>query len=421
MALGMPVAMSFGAGAIVVLSLYNVDPTWAVSQALAILSGFNFLALPAYILLGAIIGASGMAKRLSDFTTAVVGRLKGGLGIAIIMANGVFGAMSGSALSALAGMGKAFLPDMENAGYPKSYAIALMIPSAVLSCLIPPSGFMIIFGFLGELSIAKCFLAGAIPGIILMVFLIATHLVMSSRIPTLYIPPKVSLGVRFKAIAKTFYRNGLTLLIPVLVLGSIYGGFSSVVESAGLGVLFALIISVLIYRTLTIKMAGHLLVDVSKLVGSIFAIFLFFMVLSRVLIVGQVSDTILAFMLTISTNKWVLMAFLNILMLFMGMIMDDSSTCVVATIILLPIARAIGFNPYHFAAIATVNLELGLITPPVAPLLYLGGRIAGDMPLSKYVKPVLVFLATSFIPTLLITIFIPKVATFLPSIFSRGG
>ena len=421
MLIGLPVGLCFGAGAIILLPLAGIAPQWAMSQSFHLLSSFAFLCLPLYILLGTTLGFSGMARRISDFASNLVGWVRGGLGVAIIIANAMFGAMSGSALAALAGIGKAFLPDMERGGYPSSYAIAILIPSAVLSCLIPPSGFMIVFGFMGRLSIAKCFLAGVIPGLILMFFLSVIHLVLCRNIPTIHVPPKISFGKRVVGMSKSVYRNFLTLLIPIIVLGVIYGGFGTPTESAAIGTVYAAILALFVYRTLTLRQGARVLTETSKLVGSILILFFFFIVLSRVLIIEQVSDALLDLMMTISTNKWVLMGMLNILMLFMGMIMDDASTTIIGSVILLPVAVSIGFNPYHFVAIACVNLELGLITPPVAPLLYLGGRLAGDMPLSQYIKPVLWFILFGFLPTLLLVLFIPGLSTFLPQLFARGG
>ena len=168
-------------------------------------------------------------------------------------------------------------------------------------------------------------------------------------------------------------------------------------------------------------MTAHALADTARLVGSILILLFFFTCLSRGLIIGRISESLLGIMMAVSTNKWVLMGLLNLLMLLMGMIMDDGSTGVIAAIIMLPMAKSIGFHPYHFAAIATVNLEFGMITPPVAPLLYLGGRVAGDMPLGQYIKPVLLFLLFCFLPTLILTMFIPELSTFLPAVFTRHG
>ena len=417
MILGVPVGMCFGAGAIILLGIYHIDPAWAVMQALHLKTAYVLLTFPLYILLGGIIGRSGMAKRIAEFFSSLMSRIKGGMGVTVIVANAVFGALSGSALASLAGIGRALLPELEREGYPKSYAVSLLIPSSVLSCLIPPSGYMIIFGFLGRMSIVSLFLAGAVPGVILACFLIITHLVMSRNI--VGVPPNPGFRVYFDRVRKTTKSGIFCLLIPVVVLGSVYGGFATVTESAAIASIYTFGLAFFIYRTINIRDTFGVVRDSARLLGSVTLLLFFFFTLSRVLVIEQVSEQLLGWMLTVSTNKWVLMGMLNVLMLFMGMVMDDSSTIVIAAVILLPIAQSIGFEGYHFAAIGAVNLELGLITPPVAPLLYLGGHIAGDMPLRDFIKPVAWFLLCAFLPTLLLTIFFPQIALFLPSLLGR--
>jgi len=419
MILGVPVGMTFGAGALILLTIYHIDPAWAILQALHLKTTYVLLTFPLYILLGGIIGRSGMAKRIADFFSSLMVKIKGGLGVTVIIANAVFGALSGSALASLAGIGKALLPEVERGGYPRSYAIAMLIPASVLSCLIPPSGYMIIFGFLGRMSIVSLFLAGALPGVVLACFLIITHLVMSRNL--IGAPPKVDFRTYAKNVRKTGSSSFFALLIPIVVLGSVYGGLTTVTESAALAAIYSFLIGFLLYRTLSLRDTFEVTRDSAKLLGSLTILLFFFFTLSRVLIIERVSEQLLEWMLTITANKWLLMGMLNVLMFFMGMVMDDGSTIVITSVILLPIAKAIGFDGFHFAAIACVNLELGLITPPVAPLLYLGSHIAGDMPLGEFVRPLMWFIICAFLPTLLLTMFIPQLSLFLPALLARGG
>src|SRR6056297_3256182 len=181
MVIGVPIAFAFGGGGILLLLLFDIQPLWAMNQSLQLISAFTLLAAPLYVLLGTVINNGGMAHRIIDVAGAFLGRIKGGAGIAVIVANAFFGAMSGSAMAALGGIGRAFLPVMEKRGYPSSYAISILIPSAVLSLLIPPSMNMIMFGFLGRMSIARCFLAGIIPGLLLMFFFSITHLIIARK------------------------------------------------------------------------------------------------------------------------------------------------------------------------------------------------------------------------------------------------
>ncbi len=417
MILRVPIAFSFGVGGMVMMLLFGVDPQWAVSGAFKILMSFAFLTLPLYLLLGSVAGTTGIAERISKFVVSSIGRVKGGLGAAVIVTNGVFGAISGAAISALAGIGKAFVPEMEKEGYPRPYVAALLVCSAVLAILIPPSGNMIVFGFMARMPISLCFLAPLIPGLVLMVFLSATHFVMCRRIPSIHVPPKVSFRKYSSEVMKSGYSSSLCLLLPVIILSGIYGGFVTPMEAASVGVFYIIIVG-FIYRTMTLRRFANNLFETGMVIGCIVALIFFFLVISRILILERVSDAILAWMMSISTNKWVLMGMLNILMIFLGMTMDDYSATMIVAIILLPVAKSIGFDPYHFAGIAGLNIGLGLITPPVAPLLYFAEVILG-VPLYTYIKPVFYYIIFAYLPALIVTIFVPALSTTLPYLFAK--
>jgi C4-dicarboxylate transporter DctM subunit len=417
MILQVPIGFAFGAGGLLLMFIFDVDPLWAVPTAFKLLMSFSFLALPLYLLLGSIAGVSGIAGKICDLVVSLIGRLKGSLGIAVIVTNGIFGAISGAAMSALAGIGKAFLLPMEKEGYPRGHIAALLVASAVLALLIPPSGTMIIFGFMARLPISLCFLAPIIPGLILIALLSATHLWMCRHIPTIHVMPTVSFRTYIRGAMKKGSSASFGLLLPVLVLGGIYGGLYTPSEAAGIGVFYAAIVGLFIYRALTLRQLAKNLLETGIIIGSIVALFFFFIIIGKIFIIENVSDSILTWMMAISTNRLVLLGMLNILMLLMGMIIDDASAMMISAIILLPIATSIGVDPYHFAAIAAVNLGLGLITPPVAPLLYLAEAITG-VQLHVYIKPVFYYIIFAYMPTLIITIIFPPLSTVLPHLFA---
>ncbi len=418
MVIGVPIAFAFGAGGLILLYRFNVDPQWATMQGLNLISAFTLLAAPLYVLLGSIINKSGMAERIIEVADAFLSRIKGGIGIGVIVANAFFGAMSGSAMASLGGLGRAFLPVMERQGYPLAYGISILIPSAVLSLLIPPSSNMIVFGFIGRLSIARCFLAGIVPGLILMTFLSITHLIIFRfYCPNAVIPEKVSFKEQIGVIGKSIWKNSLTLAVPVVVLGVIYGGIATPTESAAIGALYCLIIGLFVYKTIKINEVGEIFFDSAKVIGSIMLLVFFFLVLSRVLIIERVSEQLLELMMRITTNKYGLMSLICVFLLFLGMIIDDGSVAIISSILLLPIAKKIGFDPYHFMVIVVLLSGAGLITPPVAPLLYFGGYLAGNIPLKSFAVPVLLFLIGGFLPTLILVIIFPGLATYLPYVF----
>ncbi len=409
--LGVPIAFSFGVGTIILFYVTGISPVWAFSTSFSLLSSFVFLALPMYILLGQIVNASGIAKVLANWFISLV-PIRGGLGVAAVWTNGVFGAMSGATMPALAGIGSAVLPVMEEQGYPKPYSIGLLIPSATLSALIPPSGAMILFGFMGNLPIASTFLAPFFPGLIAMALLSIIVLISSHKISTIKVPPRVSA----KAQARLIYLNTKTafwaLLLPVFCLGGIYAGIYTPVEAAAVGAFYATLISFVVYRTLNFRSFCRCLLNTAILAGSIVIMIFVFSTLTRILIVLQVTEAIVAVINQLSTNLYVQILLLNLLMLLMGTIMDDSSAILMSAIVLLPVAISLGIDPFHFAAMVGTNMVIALITPPVGALLYLGGHIA-KLPLSDYIKPTMMFTGALLL-VLLLTMYIPWLSTFLP-------
>jgi len=422
--LEVPVFYAFGLGTLFLVLINGIDPVWAFSSSFNMLQSFVFLCLPLYILLGIVVDGSGVAYRLCSWLTTLVGRFRGGLGVAVVLTNAIFGAISGASLSALAGIGSALLPSLEKEGYPKEYSIALLIPSATLSLLIPPSGSMILFGFMGNLPITFCFLAPVLPGMIMIVFLSLVHLLMCRKISTIKStssreavvanPGHFGLPNQLREILQATRKAGWGLAIPLICLGGIYAGIYTPTEAAATATVYTIIIGFVAYRTLTVvKLKSHLL-KAASVTSSIVVLIFIFTALSKVLIVTRVSEEMLQVMLDISGgNRWVQLGMLNLLMLFMGMVMDDSSAMVVSAIVLLPVAKGLGIDPYHFAAMAGVNLAIGIITPPVAALLYLGGHIAG-LPVNAYIKPVMCYILFAMLPTLLLTIFVPALSTYLP-------
>lgn len=416
MLMEIPIFYAFGLGTLGLIFLNDIDPAWAFSGAFDMVQSFVFLCLPLYILLGILVDASGVATRLCDWFISIVGRFRGGLGVAVVLTNALFGAISGASLSALAGIGSALLPSMEKEGYPKSYSIALLIPSATLSLMIPPSAGMIIFGYMGKIPITYCFLAPLLPGLIMTFLLITVHLVMCRKIDTIKVSEKTTIQNQMKEISRTSKRAGWALVIPVLCLGGIYAGLYTPTEAAATTTVYTILIGFFIYRTLTRKKFKNHLLAAASTTSSIVILIFIFSALSKVFIIAQVSEAMLELMLTISVNPIVQLCLLNVILFIMGMIMDDSSAIMISAIVLLPVAKSLGIDPYHFAAMTSVNLAMGIITPPVAALLYLGGHIA-QLPVNQYIRPVMMYLLFAMLPTLLLTMFVPSLTTFLPNLF----
>lgn len=419
MFMGVPVAYSFALAGFLLCGIYDIGITGAISASFSRLSAFAFMALPLFIILGSLMNQGGLARRLIDFVAALVGRKKGGLGIILILTNTIFGAICGVASSALAAIGGMMIPEMEKKGYPRGYSTGMAISSSVLSLLIPPSTSMIIFGIAAKLPIPLLFMATIIPGLILTILLCIMNNVMVRKIPTIQDLPEISRLERKREISKTGKRAVFVLFLPILIFIGIYGGMFTPTEAAAVAVIYALIIGIFVYRELNLNILWNSLVDAGKMTGSVFLVFFFFLLLSRILVLNNIPNLLVNFLFSISTNRNILLLMLNIILLLTGMFMDDASGLVLAAIIYLPAAQAIGVHPIHFGAICGVNLGMGLITPPVAPLLYLGGSVGGNLELKDYYKVPIYSLLFAYLPVVLLTTYIPALSMTLPNFFMK--
>lgn len=409
--LRVPVGFSFAIGALVLCTIYGISITGALTAGLSIITKFALLALPLFAFLGAVMSCSGLARRLIDFIYSIVGRIRGGLGVALVCTNTVFGAISGSASAAVIALGPIFIPQMERKGYPRGHSTAFLIASSVLSLLIPPSGNSIFFGVIAGVSVVLLFAATLVPGLILTILLSIIQVIMARKLPDIEVPPKIS----FREIAKTGKRTFFTLLLPLIILGGIYSGIFTPTEAAAVSVVYAIAISWFIYRVINHVKLWQAGLEAGKTIGAIIVIFFFTYLLVRVLILLQVPNYLLNAILAISENIVIILLLFNLILLITGMFVDDISALMFAAFIYMPAAKMAGIDPLHFGSIVILNTGMGLITPPVAPLLYLGGMI-GDVPLSQYARPVIYCLLFGYLPTILIVTYVPEVSLALPNL-----
>lgn len=415
MLIGVPVAFAFALAGFFLCSFYGIGIIGAIGAAFDRVNMFAIMALPLYILLGSLLNQGGLAEKLIDFVNVLLGKKKGGLGIVLIVTNAIFGAICGVATSALAAIGGILIPQMEKMGYPRGYSTGMAVSSSVLSLLIPPSTSMIIFGIAAKVSIPLLFAATVVPGIILTIILCVINNIMVKKIPTIRtLPVQKDRSERRKDIFKSTKGAIYILFLPLLILGGIYGGVFTPTEAAAVALVYALVISVFIYKQLNMNILWDSIAKAGALTGSVIVVFFFFFVLSRVLILEQVPTALMDFLFRISKNTYVLLLLFNIILLITGMIMDDASGLILAAIIYLPAAQSLGINPIHFGAICGVNLGMGLITPPVAPLLYMGGVVGGNLELREYFKPALYSILFGYIPVILLTTYIPAISMSLP-------
>jgi len=416
--LEIPVGFAFGMGAIFYGLAGGGDISYHASQGFFQISAFSLLALPLFVLAGTMMGACGISERLLDFVNAFVGRRRGGLGVVTVVACALFGAISGSAAAAIAAIGKVIAPRMLEEGYESSYVTALIAVSSVLALMIPPSIPMVVFAIAARQSVAECFLSTMIPGILLAaVYSLLNLLFLRNDIRIKVNPPMPARDV-YREILSTGKKAIWALIMPLIVLGGIYGGIFSPTEAGAVAFVYALFVGRFIYKDLSWEKFYEAVYDSSKLSGSVVIVLFFLFVMSRGMILARIPNQFAEMLLGISENKIILLIIINFILFAMGMVIDDISGGVLAAIILMPVVQKIGVNPLHFAAIVGTNLGLGNITPPCAPLLYMAGGVT-KIPLQAYFKPAMKFLLLGHLPLVFVVTFVPQLSLFLPTLY-RG-
>ncbi|HOG14400.1 MAG TPA: TRAP transporter large permease [Synergistales bacterium] len=410
---GLPVPFCFMTAAIYMGIVYNFSFSFLLPGGYYALNSLTLLSVPFFIMAGALMSSSGIAERLTDFAQAFLGRMRGGMGAATIVACAIFGAISGTCSSAVACIGGIMIPRLEKLGYPRYYSVALVGCASVLGQLIPPSVPMILYAWVTQQSVAACFLATVIPGILTTFLMCIVNWFEVKKIETVRVEPQVPFSQKIQLIGRATKRGIWSLLMPVIILGGIYGGITTPTESAAIAVFYGILVGFLVHRELTPKVLGRALVDSSTTTGVCVLMLFFVSILAKVYTMQRIPQQLADFMMTISENKMVLLLLVNVFLLIIGMLMDDFSGTMLSAPLLLPLMVAIGVHPVHFAAIMGTNLGLGNVTPPCAPILYLAGRIGGAS-IDEYFKPALKFMIFAQVPVILLTTYIPGLAMWLP-------
>lgn len=414
--LSVPLPYCFG-GALLFMSIFG-----GVSMKSMMLWGFNqiispvLLASPLFILAGSLMGEGGIADKLLDFVDSFVGRIKGGLGVISVVTCALIGAISGSGFTGVAATGPVMIPRMVEQGYPRGYATALVTVSSVLGLLIPPSVIMILYGWVTETSILACFLSTVGPGIAITISLSVINLIWSKKF-NLTLEPPMPAAEKRKQIATRTWKALPALFMPVLILGGIYGGIFTATEAAAVAAIYALPVGFLIYKAMTTKTFYKTVLESVTSIGSIMTMILFCLMLSQTYVMLQVPQAIVNMFLGFTQSKTLMLIIINLFLFVVGMIVNDSTGMILCAPLLLPLVKALGIHPVHFAAIMGVNLAMGGVTPPYASILYLGMRV-GKCEFMDILKPTLVFLFLGYIPIVFLTTFWPDLSLFLPRLFN---
>ena len=410
--LGMPIPYAFGAAFLWLTYFFGFNPSTLLASGYTQINSTILLAIPLFVLAGKVMEKGLIGDALIGLVQRFVGRIKSGLGAVAVIVSAVFGSIFGSASATLSCIGSLMEPRMTKAGYPKGYTAALLAAACPLGLLIPPSSAQVLYAWSSGTSVLACFTATIVPGLILVLLLCIVNAVMCRKFDIVQMP-KETLPEWTKNTGKATKRAIPALIMPVIILGGIYGGIMTATEAAAISVAYAIPCGMFIYKGLRGKGLRQALIESAGSTGVIMVMFFMVMIFSKLLTMLNVPTMIAQALLSITDNKYLILLMINIFMIIIGMLMDDTSGILLSTPILLPIVTSIGIHPVHFAAILGVNLGMGNITPPTAPMLYLSGRVCGAK-INKMLSPTLIFIIFAWIPTLLITTYFPAVSTTLP-------
>lgn len=412
---GVSIAAAFGLGSFAMLWLLGIDIETVFSTMISRVDSPALIALPLFIYMGIIVDKSAQGVRLIEFVEVFIGRIKSGLGAVIVLACALFGAISGAGSAAIASIGTVLMPRAEAAGYPREYLVALVACSSILTLLIPPSIPLLILALTMQISVGAAFLTTLLPGIAIATGYITLNAIFVRKFTITNVDHQdtkntQSFFVRFHTKGK---RSFWVLLLPLVVLGSIYGGVASPTEAAGLGAVYAAFIGLAVYKSISIREFFKATIGAGDLLGALI-IMISSLTLLSIALVYEGTPFILAELVTSNFEVWQALLLINLILLLIGMIMDDISGSIVAASILYPVAQDLGIHALHFAAIVGVNLGLGNITPPVAPLLFMSSAVAGNVPMQKYIGYLLKFIFFVNIPVLMLVTYLPNFSLFLP-------
>jgi tripartite ATP-independent transporter DctM subunit len=411
--IGVPIPFAFFASTLTLVILGDYDYAFLLPYGYNKASSIILVAIPLFVLAGSLMEKGGIGESLVNLVDVFVGRIKGGLGAVMVISCALFGAISGSGMATLSCIGSIMLPRMYAAGYPRGLSSALISSASLLGLLIPPSLNMILFAFVGGHSVLACFMATVVPGVILVILLSVVNIVLLRNDPNVVVAPPVPPNEFAGKFARRSLRAIPALIAPIIILGGIYGGYMTPTEAASISVLYSIPVGWFIYRGLNLRTLRDGLIYSGTTAGVIMIMLFSVMVLSRLYVMENVPKLILGFLTSISDNTTVLILMVNLFLILIGMIMDDTSAILLTTPIMLPVVTALGVNPIHYAAIMGVNLGLGCVTPPCAPFLYLGSRVGGA-PINEMLKPTLWLILFAWIPTLIVTTYVPQISLFLP-------
>lgn len=411
--LGVSVYIAFGAVLLFLAYTGGYDITGYLPAGYWKMNTLVLLAIPLFMIAGSIMEKGKIAAPLVALAELFIGHIKGGLSAAAVVASGVFGSISGSANATLTCIGGIMMPHLRKANYPEGLSAALIVSASPLGLLIPPSSSHILFAWIAQQSVLKAFLSTVIPGIILIILLIVTNQIALRKYKDIKVTERPKeFAPQFKLQAR---QATPALIMPLIILGGIYGGIMTPTEAAGVAVVYSIPIAIYVYRGLTWRTLIQTLTGAGMTIGVVMTMIFMVLIVSRFLIFEDIPGIAQDLIYSVSENPIVILLMVNLVLILIGMLMDDISGLLLSTPLLLPIVQSVGVDPIHFAAILGVNLGMANVTPPTAPLLYLGAQIT-ETPVNKMLGPTMLFIIFAWLPTLALTTFIPQLSLWLPDL-----
>ncbi len=411
---GVPVAYSIGISTMltIAINIAGLPGITTVTQRMTTgIDSFALLAIPFFVLAGELMNRGGIATRLITFAKSLVGSLPGGLAYVNILAAMLFGAISGSAVAAASAIGSVMTKPMEDEGYPRPFSAALNITSSTTGLLIPPSNVLIVYALAsgGAASVASLFVAGYLPGLLVgfALMIVAAVIARKQNLPS---GERVALNQLLKDFGNAFF----SLLMLVIIVGGIVKGIFTATEAAAVAVLYALILG-FSYRTISFKNLPEILLKSAKTTAIVMFLICTSMAMSWLFSFESIPQLMTGFLLETVSNPILIFILINLTLLVVGTFMDMTPAILIFTPIFLPVVVQLGMDPVHFGIIMVLNLCIGLCTPPVGTILFVGAGVA-QISVSKVIKPLIPLLITMVVVLFLITFF-PSISLWLPEVF----
>ncbi|AJJ21144.1 MULTISPECIES: TRAP transporter large permease [Yersinia] len=412
LAIGVPVAYAVGLSAIAGAFWIDLPLEAVMIQITSGVNKFSLLAIPFFILAGAIMAEGGIARRLVSFAYIFVGFIRGGLSLVNIVASTFFGAISGSSVADTASIGSVMIPEMDKKGYPRDFAAAVTASGSVQAILTPPSHNSVIYSLAtgGTVSIAALFIAGILPGLLLSF----TLMLMCVGFAYKRGYPKGE-RVPFRQAFKIFVDTLWGLMTVVIIMGGILSGIFTATESAAIACLWSFFVTMFIYRDYKWSELPKLMYRTVKTVTIVMILIGFAASFGAIMTYMQLPERITEFFTSVSDNKYVILMCINIMLLLIGTLMDMAPLILILTPVLMPVTNSLGIDPVHFGMIMLINLGIGLITPPVGSVLFVASAVSKQK-IEQVVKAMLPFYGALLLVLMLVT-YIPEISLWLPRVF----